>query len=234
MIPLFRGLSEPRRGKPLVCDQVYLRPPARGDWNEWAVLRSESRGHLEPWEPAWGRDALSRKAFMRRLRVHAVQSLTDRGYVFFIFERRGDALVGGVSLNHVRRGIGQTASLGYWIGEPHARRGYMTDALCALLPFAFEGLGLHRLSAAVLERNAASQRVLEKVGFVREGVARKYLRIADEWQDHAIYAMLSTDERPAAAMAAAADRKTSRRVRRRLARRADPGLARALGPESGG
>ena len=196
MIGLLRTLSELMRGRPLVCGQVYLRPPTRGDWREWAALREESRAHLEPWEPSWGGDALTRKAFVRRLRVYGVASQADRGYAFFVFERRGDALVGGASLNQVRRGIGQSATLGYWIGAPFVRRGFMTDALSGLLPFAFDRLALHRLGAAVLEGNVASRRLLEKVGFTHEGLARKYLRIDGEWRDHALYGMLCTDERP--------------------------------------
>ncbi len=231
MIGLLKTLSELMRGKPLVCGRIYLRPPQRGDWKDWAALRAESRAWLEPWEPSWSRDALSRRAFARRLRACAVNSQTDRGYAFFILERRGDALVGGVSLDDVRRGSGQAASLGYWIGERHARRGYMTDALSALLPFAFDGLELHRLSAAVLERNVASRRVLEKVGFVREGIARKYLRIDGEWQDHVIYGMLSTDERPPLAEPV---RHTPKRRIRRLARPVEQPLARALDLKSGG
>ena len=216
MIALLRTLSELMRGKPLVRGQVFLRPPARSDWRAWAALRAASRAHLEPWEPPWSGDELSRKAFTRRLRAWALRSQTDRGYAFFVFERRGGALVGGVSLDNVRRGNGQRAELGYWVGAPHARRGYMTDALSALLPFAFDSLGLHRLGAAVLEDNAASQRLLEKIGFAREGVARNYLRIGGEWRDHVIYGMLSTDERPQAAAAPA--RRVSRRRARRFSR----------------
>ena len=229
MIGLFKTFSELMRGKPLVCGQVYLRPPARGDWTAWVALRAASRAYLEPWEPSWSGDALTRKAFMRRLRVHAINSQTDKGYAFLIFSRRSDDLVGGVSLNHVRRGIGQTASVGYWIGERYARHGYMTDALAGLLPFAFDSLGLHRIDAAVLERNAASRRVLEKVGFTREGVARQYLRIDGEWQDHVIYGMLSTDARPAPVEAVA----QPPRRERRFARNFDHALTRTLKLKSG-
>lgn len=198
MLGLLKTLSELMRGKPLVCRQVLLRPPTRSDWREWAELREASRAWLKPWEPAWEGDELSRRTFMRRLRAHALNSQTDRGYAFLIFERRGGALVGGASVGHVRRGAARSATLGYWIGQPHAGRGYMTDALSCLMPFAFDRLALHRLTAAVAMGNAASRRVLEKVGFAAEGVARKYMQIDGEWRDHEIYGMLSTDERPTA------------------------------------
>ena len=112
----------------------------------------------------------------------------------------------------MRRGVGQSANLGYWTGAPFARRGFMTDALSGLLPFAFDRLALHRLGAAVLEGNVASNRLLEKVGFTREGLARKYLRIDGEWRDHVLYGMLCTDERPFAVAPTPAPRR--RRARR--------------------
>ncbi len=196
MLGVLKSLSEVLRGKPLVSGEVYLRPPVRGDWRQWSTLRGQSRAFLEPWEPTWSRDTLSRKAFLRRLRAYALNSQSDTGYSFFIFSGSDDQLLGGISLNHIRRGVSQTCSIGYWIGEQHARRGYMTAALSGLLPFAFDHLCLHRISAATLTHNTASRTLLQKVGFSEEGFARKYLRINGEWQDHVVYAMLNTDSRP--------------------------------------
>jgi len=196
MLSVLKSLSEVLRGKPLVSGEVYLRPPVRGDWRQWSTLRGQSRAFLEPWEPTWARDTLTRKAFLRRLRVYALNSQADTGYSFFIFRASDDQLVGGISLNHVRRGVSQTCSIGYWVGEEHARRGYMTAALSGLLPFAFDHLCLHRISAATLVHNTASRTLLKNVGFSEEGFARKYLRINGEWQDHVVFAMLNTDPRP--------------------------------------
>jgi ribosomal-protein-alanine N-acetyltransferase len=175
--------------------QVYLRQPAMGDYSAWAELRALSRQHLTVWEPLWTRDELSRSAFRRRLRQYQREMREDQGYAFLIF-REGDAtLVGGLTISNVRRGVAQSASVGYWMGLPHIRCGYMTDALRAVLPFAFGTLGLHRLEAACLPHNAPSARVLEKAGFRREGTARRYLKINDIWQDHDLYALLHDDPR---------------------------------------
>lgn len=103
-------------------------------------------------------------------------------------------LAGGITLSHVRRGVTQAATLGYWIGAPHLRRGLMSDAIAALLPFAFETLRLHRIEAAVMPANTPSRRVLERAGFTAEGVARRYLRINGRWEDHIIHARLAEDE----------------------------------------
>lgn len=206
MLGVLKSLSDVLRGKPLMSGEVYLRPPVRSDWKQWSQLRAESRAFLEPWEPTWSRDTLTRKAFLRRLRVYALNSQSDTGYSFFVFHAADNELLGGVSLNHVRRGVSQTCSIGYWIGEPHARRGYMTAALSGILPFAFDHLCLHRISAATLPHNTASRTLLQNVGFSEEGYARKYLRINGEWQDHVVYAMLNTDARPSVARALAEER----------------------------
>jgi len=175
--------------------QVYLRQPAMGDYSAWAELRALSRQHLTVWEPLWTRDELSRSAFRRRLRQYQREMREDQGYAFLVF-REGDAtLVGGLTISNVRRGVAQSASVGYWMGLPHVRCGYMTDALRAVVPFAFGTLGLHRLEAACLPHNAPSARVLEKAGFRREGTARRYLKINDIWQDQDLYALLHDDPR---------------------------------------
>lgn len=176
---------------------VYLRHPAMHDYAAWAELRALSRHHLTPWEPKWARDELTRSCYRRRLRQFQREIRDDHGYAFLIFSEADALLVGGLNISNVRRGVAQAASLGYWIGLPHIGRGLMTDAVRATLRLAFGPLGLNRLEAACLPSNAASARVLEKIGFRREGRARRYLKINGEWQDHDLYALLHDDLPPA-------------------------------------
>ena len=175
--------------------EVYLRQPVMGDYVAWAELRALSRQHLTVWEPLWTRDELARSAFRRRLRQYQREMREDQGYAFLVFREADATLLGGLTISNVRRGVAQSASVGYWMGLPHVRRGHMTDALRAIVPFAFGTLGLHRLEAACLPHNAPSARVLEKSGFRREGTARRYLKINDVWQDHDLYALLHDDAR---------------------------------------
>jgi ribosomal-protein-alanine N-acetyltransferase len=175
--------------------ELFLRHPAMGDYAAWAELRALSRHHLTIWEPQWARDELSRSAFRRRLRQYQRELREDQGYAFLIFRSADATLLGGLSISNVRRGVAQAASIGYWIGVPHIRRGHMSDAVKACLPFAFNTLGLHRLEAACLPHNVPSQRVLEKAGFKREGMARRYLKINGVWQDHDLFALLQDDAR---------------------------------------
>ncbi|MEQ8166917.1 MAG: GNAT family protein [Alphaproteobacteria bacterium] len=172
---------------------IYLRAPQEDDWADWASLREESRDFLVPWEPAWSNDALSLPAFRRRLRQYASDWRADAGYSFFIFRTTGDELLGGISLSNVRRGIVMSASLGYWVGQPHARQGHGTAAVRAALRFAFTQLQLNRVEAACIPENDPSRTLLENVGFEREGFARKYLRINGEWRDHLLFGMLAED-----------------------------------------
>jgi [ribosomal protein S5]-alanine N-acetyltransferase len=172
---------------------VYLRHPSMGDYVAWAELRAASRRHLTVWEPQWARDELTRSAYRRRLRQYQRELREDLGYAFFILRANDATLVGGLSISNVRRGVAQAASIGYWIGAPHVRCGHMTDGVRAVLPFAFGTLGLNRLEAACQPHNLPSGRVLEKVGFRREGLARRYLKINGVWQDHDLYALLHDD-----------------------------------------
>lgn len=173
--------------------RVYLRPPVQRDWRVWAVLRAESREFLAPWEPTWAFDSLTRAAFRRRLRMYRNEARQGTGYSFLIFRGADDALLGGVTLSNLRRGVSQCATLGYWIGAPYQRQGYMSEALPAVLRFAFDQLGLHRVEAACLPDNQASRSLLLKSGFREEGYAREYLRINGRWQDHVLFAILRND-----------------------------------------
>ena len=174
---------------------VMLRPPSLFDYGAWADLRLASEAHLKPWEPEWASDELSRFSYRRRLRQYARDIASDAGYPFFICRQSDRALLGGITLSNVRRGVSQAAAIGYWVGAQHAGQGIMSEAVRTLLPFAFEYLRLHRLEAACLPHNAASIHVLEKAGFVREGVARGYLKIHGSWQDHVLFALTENDRR---------------------------------------
>jgi [ribosomal protein S5]-alanine N-acetyltransferase len=172
-------------------DGVTLRTPQMTDYSEWSELRDASREFLKPWEPIWPADDLTRGAFRRRIRRYIEDLRTDQGYAFLIVRNNDGALVGGLTLANIRRGVAQAASLGYWMGLPFVRRGHMTAAVRAVIPFAFATLRLHRLEAACIPTNTASTRLLEKTGFVREGYAREYLCINGIWQDHLLYARVA-------------------------------------------
>jgi ribosomal-protein-alanine N-acetyltransferase len=192
----FRTVSFSEPLPTIAGDGVYLRAPQMADYAEWVALREASRDFLTPWEPTWPADDLTRASFRRRIKRYSEDQRGDLAYPLFIFHKGSGALVGGLTLANVRRGCAQAGSLGYWMGAAYARRGYMTAAVTAMLPFAFGTLRLHRVEAACIPANIASIRLLEKTGFRREGFARQYLCIDGIWQDHLLYARLKDDLRP--------------------------------------
>jgi ribosomal-protein-alanine N-acetyltransferase len=193
----FRTVSMSDVMPAIAGDGVVLRVPQVSDFAEWAALRAASRDFLTPWEPTWPADDLTRASFRRRIKRYAEDQRSDLAYAFFVMRKRDNVLVGGLTLANVRRGCAQAVSLGYWMGAAHARQGYMTAAVKAVVPFAFGTLRLHRVEAACIPANVASVRLLEKTGFQREGFARQYLCIDGLWQDHLLYARLKDDPAPA-------------------------------------
>ncbi|HEY5409290.1 MAG TPA: GNAT family protein [Caulobacteraceae bacterium] len=186
----------PDRGLALAGESVKLRPPRITDHGPWSELRMRSREFLQPWEPTWPSDDLTKSAFRRRLAAYARDIDLDQAYPLFIFRAKDEALIGGITLSNVRRGVAQMASVGYWIGQPHARKGHMLAAVGAIAPFAFQRLGLHRLEAACIPENAPSRELLLKAGFRLEGEARAYLKINGVWRDHLLFGMLAGDILP--------------------------------------
>jgi ribosomal-protein-alanine N-acetyltransferase len=169
---------------------VYLRPAVGADYLAWARLREQSRDFLTPWEPIWPIDDLTRTAFRRRLRRQGEEMARDESFAFLIFDATSDELLGGLTLGGVRRGVSQAATLGYWMGAPHAGKGHMTRAVASVVRFGFGSLRLHRIEAACIPDNASSIALLERNGFRREGFARAYLKINDAWRDHVLLAVL--------------------------------------------
>ncbi|GLK85011.1 GNAT family N-acetyltransferase [Ancylobacter defluvii] len=190
---LFRSVSWPEPPSLIEGEGVILRVPQMSDFAAWATLREESRSFLAPWEPLWPAHDLTRGAFRRRMRRYARDLKEDNAYPFLVLRAADRVLLGGLSLSNVRRGVTQTANLGYWMGAPFAGKGHMTAAVRALLPYAHGTLGLRRIEAACLPSNQPSIRLLQRVGFRREGYGREYLCINGVWQDHLLFGRLSSD-----------------------------------------
>ena len=184
------GPAQPAR---IVGRGLLLRAPRDEDYPAWARLRAESRAFLAPWEPLWNGDDLSERAWRRRIAGYRREIASDEGYPFFIFDAAEATLLGGVHRTPLRRRAASCATLGYWMGAPHAGKGTMKRAVDLLCGHAFGSLGLERIEAACLPENAASIRVLEANGFQREGYARAYLAIQGVRRDHLLFARLASD-----------------------------------------
>ena len=176
-------------------ERVYLRLPRQSDFEAWTALRRQSRTFLERWEPSWRFDHFQRSTFRRRVRASRLAAGEGRTWAYFVFRRSDHELLGGLSIENRRGWPARTASLGYWIGEPHARRGYMRDAVEAAVRHAFQDLEISRVEAACVPENEASRRLLLRCGFRPEGRADAYLEIDGAWRDHELYARLAPTRR---------------------------------------
>jgi ribosomal-protein-alanine N-acetyltransferase len=133
-------------------------------------------------------DAERFAAYLRRSQESTFEAL-------LLVRREDRALLGAVNLSEIVRGVFLSAYLGYWIGAPYARQGYMREGLGLALDHAVKTLRLHRLEANIQPANTASKRLVESLGFRREGFSPRYLKIGGRWRDHERWAILKEDWR---------------------------------------
>ncbi len=184
-----------RRRITLTSDRLLLRAPVHKDFVDWTKLRTQNRDFLEPWDPVWAKDHLTRKNFTNRVYWSQRAIASGTALPLFVFLKDSDTLVGAVTLDNIRRGPMQMGTLGYWMAEDHTRQGIMRESIALVRDYAFETLGLSRIEAACLPENQASRGLLESSGFKYEGVAQSYLQIKGRWRTHVLYASLRHDRR---------------------------------------
>lgn len=184
------GPSAPSISTRIVTPRLVLHPPRTSDVPRMRLALRKNATHLRPWSVAQapGEDMASLTSVSRAVLRHRREWKAGQTYVLLVAARGNEsAMIGRVALGGVLRGAFQNAYLGYWIDADHQNRGLMTEAVQAATTFAFEVAGLHRVQAAVMPRNVGSQRVLEKAGYRREGLALRYLCIAGRWEDHVLF-----------------------------------------------
>ncbi len=172
--------------------RVLLRSLRANDFAAWRAIRLRDRDWLEPWEPLPEPGSLDPvsdlSAFEARCSTWERQRHFDSAYGFGIF-LHDQTFVGEVSIGSVLRGPFQSAFVGYWIGRDFAGQSLVPEAVALVFRYGFEQLGLHRMEAAIVPRNAPSRRVAAKLGLRDEGIARRFLQIRGVWEDHVRYAI---------------------------------------------
>ena len=174
--------------------RVRLRTLSESDYDGWYRVRDASRDWLIPWEPRPNGAPPApedRSSFITRCMMRERERQLGSGFGFGVF--MDDRFCGEVTLSSVQRGPFQNASIGYWIDRAYAGQGLVPEAVVVVLRFAFESLGLHRVEISIIPRNAASRRVVEKLGLRNEGVAERFLEIDGRWEDHIRYAITSEE-----------------------------------------
>ena len=161
------------------------------NWRSWRDMREVSRNFLVPWEPLWAQEPHHYDLFCGQLRRQWRDWRAGTGYTFLIFQKtesaRPSLVIGGIALNDVQRGISQKATLGYWMGQPFAGQGLMTEAAKLVCDFGFDVLKLNRIEASCLPHNEPSKKLLARLKFEQEGFAKSYLKINGKWEDHLLW-----------------------------------------------
>ena len=156
--------------------EVYLRKIKRGDEAEFTELMKASLSLHEPWiSPPT--DTTLFQYYLQRISQH-----DHEGYAVCL--KADDAIAGAINLNNIVRGSFQSASLGYYVGAPFHGQGIMYAGLSKLINLACNTMGLHRLEANIQPHNVRSQKLVERCGFVREGMSKDFLYINGAWRDH--------------------------------------------------
>ena len=172
-------------------ERVYLRWPQPEDRDAWCHLAEVSEDLRGPWVPGPKTDG--RTDTPRWFQSVLALNAAGNNAKLLICRNEDDAILGMLNFNEIVRGAFQNAYLGYWIGAPHARQGYMREAMRVGLAWAFGPLGLHRVEANIQPGNEASIALVRSVGFVQEGFSERYLKIGGAWRDHERWAI--TQER---------------------------------------
>jgi len=170
---------------------VVLRPLRRRDGGEWMRLRRVNADWLEPWEATTPGERPGATTFGEYVRALTSQARAGTALPFVI-ELDG-ALAGQLTVSAIQPGSLCSASIGYWVAREHAGRGVVPTAVAMATDYCFQIVGLHRIEINIRPENAASLRVVEKLGFRDEGIRERYLHIQGAWRDHRSFALTAEE-----------------------------------------
>lgn len=172
--------------------KVFLRHPTGSDLSEWVKVREHSEAFLTKWDPSPPGEPFPRPP---EEMFHGLMDTADTTHSqrFLICHRTSGDILGQVSLNQIFRGPFWNCTTGYWIGQPFARQGFMSQGLQLCLSIAFDHLKLHRVEANIIPRNEPSKALVRRLGFRYEGTALRYLRINGAWEDHEHWAITAEE-----------------------------------------
>lgn len=171
---------------------VGVRPLRRRDARVWARLRSENSGWLGPWEATLPREAgVPATSYVGMIGTLRRRARLGQAMPFAL--TWDGELVGMLTVNGITWGSARWASMGYWVSQTHAGRGITPTAVALVCDHLMTEAGLHRVEIAIRPENAASLRVVEKLGFTEIGLAPKFLHIAGHWRDHRVFQIVAED-----------------------------------------
>ena len=175
-----------------LTDRLLLRqlgPDAAAAVRDYGL---RSRAYHAPWDPTRPADYWELPVVADRLHAQLLEAEQDRSLCTYLIEKSApDAVIGALNLRNITRGDLMSAVIGYGLAPDAAGRGLMTEAIGRMVSIGFDELGLHRLELNIVPRNERSIAVAERCGFRREGVSKRYLKIAGRWEDHVRYAKVN-------------------------------------------
>ena len=158
------------------------------NYKKWKTIRESSKDFLTPWEPTWYTGEHSLKRYLKLLKIYSQKRKNHTQLSYFIFNG-GNELLGGINVFNIKKGVSQSCTIGYWIGEAYSNQGYMTKSLLILLDYLFNDFNFNRVEAACVPNNIPSKSLLKRLGFDEEGYAKDYLRINGRWEDHILFSL---------------------------------------------
>lgn len=182
------------KSRPLESARLVLTPVEASDAAEMWPAVEQSRKELEPWLP-WVPFTVDLESETRYTEASSADWDAARACRFAIRERASKRFLGVVGLESLAH-LHESAELGYWLRTDAIGQGYMTEAANTLLHWAFGPANAHRVRVAAATHNHASLRVIARLGFRFEGIARHAERCMERWLDHAVFSLIATDVRP--------------------------------------
>jgi len=172
-------------GMILHTERLVLQHLDRSKANQLLAYMLRNRAFLREWDPARTSDFYTLETQQALIEEDHLRMESGQLVKFCLFKRTApECMIGIIALNNIVRGVFQSCHLGYLLDGEEVNKGFMTESVASVIRYAFDELRLHRIEANIMPRNAASLKVVEKLGFSPEGLARKYLRINGKWEDH--------------------------------------------------
>lgn len=183
-----------RFNAPLATERLILRCPTAEMRAGVLAYRQRNRQHLQPWEPERAPEFYTAQAVADRLSSMQRQIEDQSAVHWLVFAHDGDEVIGDCSVTNIVRGPFQACHLGFSLGSEYQGKGLMHEALAAAISHTFETLELNRIMANYQPNNHRSEKLLCRLGFEREGLAKKYLKINGQWTDHVLTSLINPAE----------------------------------------
>ena len=177
----------------LLTERIELKAVKEAKVEEVRNYLLKNEAFLAEWEPIRGDDYYSEETIRKDLENKRCEMEQGKALHYFIYLNSNSKLIGTISLSNIVRGAFLSCFLGYKLDYEYLNKGLMTEALELVIKKGFTELSLHRIEANAMPRNIRSKRVLEKSGFMNEGISRKYLKINGKWEDHEHFVLLNSE-----------------------------------------